>query len=76
MYMTLEDTSQEKALIHQENNYFSVLSSEYGEPQNLQEAQHHKDPEERKGWRTFIRKSFNDMEKRGYGEKPKEEMCL
>ena len=34
--MTLEDTSQEKVLIHQECTHFSVLSSEYGEPQNFQ----------------------------------------
>ena len=29
--MKLEDMSQEKALIHQDHAYFSVLSSEYGE---------------------------------------------
>ena len=43
--MKLEDTSPEKALIHKEHPYFSVLSSEYSEPQNFQEAWPHKDPE-------------------------------
>ena len=43
--MTLENTSQEKELIHQEHTYFSVLQLEYGEPHNFQEAWHHKDPE-------------------------------
>ena len=38
----IEDMSQEKALIHQEQTYFSVLPSEYGEPQNFQEAWHQK----------------------------------
>ena len=46
MNMTLVDTSQEKALIHQEHAYFSVLLSEYGKQQNFQEAWHLKDPEE------------------------------
>ena len=52
--MTLEETSQEKALIHQEHAYFSVLLSEYGKPQNFQEAWHQKYPEEREGCRTSI----------------------
>ena len=30
--------SQEKAIIHQEHTYFSVILLEYGEPQNFQEA--------------------------------------
>ena len=32
MDMTLKYKSQEKALIHQENAYFSVFSSKYEEP--------------------------------------------
>ena len=44
--MTIEE---DKALIHQEHSYFSVLSSEYGKPQNFQEAWNHKYPEEREG---------------------------
>ena len=38
--ITLEYTSEEKSLIHQEHAYFSVLSLEYGEPQNFQELWH------------------------------------
>ena len=34
----LEDTSEEKALIHQEHAYFSVLSLEYSKPQSFQEV--------------------------------------
>ena len=41
----LEDTSQEKKLIHQEHAYFSVMLSEYGKPQNFQEEWYHKDTE-------------------------------
>ena len=33
---TIEDMLQEKALIHQEHTYFSVMLSEYGKPQNFQ----------------------------------------
>ena len=33
--MIIEETSQEKALMHQEHTYFSVMFSEYGEPQNF-----------------------------------------
>ena len=43
--MTIEDKSKEKALINQEQTYFSVLLSEYGKPHNLQESCHKKDPE-------------------------------
>ena len=42
--MPLEDTSQEKSLINQENAYFSVLLSAYSKPQNFQEAWHHEYP--------------------------------
>ena len=52
--MTLEYTSEEKSRIHQKHTYFSVLSSEYGEPQNLKEARHHKNTEEHEGWCTSI----------------------
>ena len=38
----LKDKSQEKAHIHQENAYLSVISSEYGRPHNYQEAWYHK----------------------------------
>ena len=41
----LENASQEKELIQQEHNHFSVLLSSYGEPQNFQEAWHNKYPE-------------------------------
>ena len=30
--------SQERALIHQYHTYFSVMSSAYGEPQNLKKS--------------------------------------
>ena len=43
--MTLEETPQENALIHQEHTYVSVMSSKYREPNNFQEAWHHKDIE-------------------------------
>ena len=42
--MMLEDTSQEKSLIHQKHTYFCVLLSEYSNSQNFQEARNHKDP--------------------------------
>ena len=45
--MTLYCASQEKALIHQEHTYFSVLSSAFNKPQNFQESWHQKHPEER-----------------------------
>ena len=40
--MMLEETSQENSLIHQEHTYFSLMLSEYGEPQNFLEAWNHK----------------------------------
>ena len=52
----LEETSQERALIHQEHSYCSVLLSEYGKPQTFKESWHYKDSVEREGWRTSIRK--------------------
>ena len=33
--MMLEDTSQEKSLINQENSYFVVMASESGEPKHF-----------------------------------------
>ena len=35
---------EKKTLIHQDHSYFSVILSEYGKPQTLQEARHHKYP--------------------------------
>ena len=34
--MVLQDTSQERSLIHQKHDYFSVLLSEHGKPQNVE----------------------------------------
>ena len=43
--IVLEDMSQEKALVNQDHTYFSVLLSEYDEPQNFQQAWNQKYPE-------------------------------
>ena len=43
--MILVVMSEEKALICQDQDYFSVLSSVYGKPHNFQEACHNKHPE-------------------------------
>ena len=40
--VALDERSQEMALIHQEHTYFSVLLSEYEEPNKFQESWHHK----------------------------------
>ena len=71
MDRTLEDMSQEKERIHQKHAYFSVLSSEYSEPQNFQEEWNHKNPEEREGWCMSIPKEFKDMTNRGIWRKSK-----
>ena len=47
--MTLEDASQEKALIHQEHTYFIVLSTENVKLHIFQEVWYHKYPEECEG---------------------------
>ena len=69
--MVLEDMSQEKSLIQQEYNYFTVLSSEYGELQNFQEYWHHKDPEEHEVLCTFIPNKSKDMINKGVWRKSK-----
>ena len=68
--------SQENSLLHQEQTYFSVLSSAYSEPQNFQEAWHHKDQEERKFWYKYIRKVSKDMINKVVWANPKGKICL
>ena len=69
--MTLKETSQEKALMHQEYYNFSALLSEYGEPQKFQEAWHKKYPVECEGWRKSTRKELNYTINKGVRRKPK-----
>ena len=64
--MTLEETSQENSLIHQEHTYFSAMLSKYDEPQIFLEAWHHKYLEKCEGWHTF-----KDMINKGVWRKPK-----
>ena len=45
----IKDASQEKSLIQQENYYFIMLLSAYGEPNKFQEYLHHIYIEEREG---------------------------
>ena len=54
--MTIEDTPEEKILIHQRYSCFSVISSIYGKLKAFQEAWHNDHPEEWKGWLTSIGK--------------------
>ena len=68
--MIIEDTSQEKSLIHQEHGYFSAMLSEYGETQNFKEAWHTEDPEKREVWHTSIPNEFKYMINKGVWRKP------
>ena len=67
----LEVTSQEKIIIHQEHDYFSIMSSAYVEPHNFQVAWNHKYSEEHEVWSTSTQKEFNDMIHKGVWRKPK-----
>ena len=52
--MKLEDMSEVKFLILQENSYFILRLSEYVDKQTFSEAWHHKDVEGNEGWNTSI----------------------
>ena len=48
-----------------------MLSSEYNEPHNLQEARHHKYIVEREGWCTSTQNKLKDTINKGVCRKPK-----
>ena len=67
--MKLENKSQEKSPIHQENAHFRVMSSAYDEPHNFREARNQEYPEEPEGCYTSILNEFKDMiNKRVHGK--------
>ena len=61
----IEYMPEEKYIIYKDNIYFNVLLSEYENPHKFQEAWHHKDTEERKGWYKDIIRKFKHTINKG-----------